>query len=136
MPQIAEEDLPAFLAWLESKGVSSRLDRMPVGELKATQREINSDKVEAMRGKVRATRPIVVSTDGYVLDGHHRWAALLVEDPLHQISVIRVALPIKVLLKVALEFPKSYSKDIRDTKVANATNITALTVKWRYLLSL
>jgi hypothetical protein len=137
MPQIPEEQLPEFITWLESKGVRARVGRKAVGELKATQKEINAQKVENMRGKNLGNAPIIVSKDGYVLDGHHRWAALLAEDPGNLINTIQVSLPIRVLLKVGFEFPGVFVKDLADTRVASTGfDVTAHVVKWRHIFSL
>ena len=48
--------------------------------LKSTQNELILNKVEAIFGTIQentmlAPAPIYISRDGYVLDGHHRWAA-------------------------------------------------------------
>lgn len=135
MPQIPGDKIAEFLAWLESKGVQIRLGQKAVGGLKATQKDINSAKVEALRGSGVGGPPILISADDYILDGHHRWAALLVEDPLLLIRVIKVNLPIKLLLEVGLEFPGSFSRDINDKKVASlGFDLLARTVSWRYIL--
>lgn len=135
MPQIASEKVPEFLAWLESKGVKHKLGQKAVGALKATQKEINSEKVEKMRGKNLGGKPILVSKDSYVLDGHHRWAALLADDPGTLIRIIQVSLPIKLLLSVAHEFPGSFKADLEGKKTATTGfDRTAHVVAWRYIL--
>lgn len=42
----------------------------------------------------------VVSHDGYILDGHHRWAATLFNNPNAMIQGIEVALPIRDLVPI------------------------------------
>jgi hypothetical protein len=76
-----------FKKMLEKDGVKvSGPITVPPDRLKATQSELVGVKVAGMSkvldapnhpayGKI--TAPIYVSNDGYVLDGHHRWAAVV-----------------------------------------------------------
>ena len=57
---------------------------VPPDRLKATQKNMVGDKVAGMYKGLEEnpndpglTAPIYVSNDGYVLDGHHRWAAIV-----------------------------------------------------------
>jgi len=76
-----------FKKMLEKDGIKvSEPTAVPADRLKATQSELVGPKVAGM-AKVLAdpnhpayekiTAPIYVSNDGYVLDGHHRWAAIV-----------------------------------------------------------
>jgi len=63
--------------------------------------------------------PIIVSKDGYILDGHHRWAALLAWDfkdkldkPI-KIHVKIINLPIETILQKAHEFNKQYYASLK-----------------------
>lgn len=116
MPQIATANVPAFVAWLKDKGIRSRVGNDPVGRLKATQKEINPQKVEKMMDAPDSVlmKPVMVSKDDYILDGHHRWAALLSKDPGLQIRTVRVELPIRQLLKEAHEFPESFKTNVNE----------------------
>lgn len=79
MPQI--EDLKEFRAKLkEYHGVKSHKGKRAICMLKPSQGEINETRVapivQALKnGTFKSDNPIVVSTDDYVIDGHHRWAA-------------------------------------------------------------
>jgi hypothetical protein len=52
-------------------------------------------------------RPIFVSRDGYVIDGHHRWAAIVGRDAADgrlggsKMNVIQVDAPISRILRIA-----------------------------------
>lgn len=76
-----------FKEMLNKQGIKvSEPTEVPADRLKATQSELVGPKVAGM-SKVLAdpnhpayekiTAPIYVSNDGYVLDGHHRWAAII-----------------------------------------------------------
>lgn len=76
----------AFKKYLEKKGYKIESKSVDVLQLKASQRELVGAKVVSMREALetkppqdtkKITAPIFVSKDGYILDGHHRWAALV-----------------------------------------------------------
>jgi len=74
---------PLFKKMLEEKGVKVVQTEVPSDKLKATQSELVGAKVVGMMGALEEnpehpsiTAPIYVSRDGFVVDGHHRWAAI------------------------------------------------------------
>jgi hypothetical protein len=111
MPQLPFGGIPDFLKWLKAKfGVDSRAVTAEVGKLRATQREINADKVQdiASGNDPIGNDPIPISKGGYVLDGHHRWAALLSRNPRNRIRAVQINMPIKPLLKAANQYPGTF----------------------------
>ena len=82
-----------FKQMLNKEGIKvSESVAVPPDRLKATQSELVGVKVAGMSkvlddpnhpayGKI--TAPIYVSNDGYVLDGHHRWAAVVAHNAAH-----------------------------------------------------
>jgi hypothetical protein len=109
MPQIRVHAMPGFLEWAEEHGVDVRRTRKQVQRLRATQLEIDPGMVErVLRNGVDAIlreKPMLSSSDDYILDGHHRWAALLVRDPEALVELIEFMTPIKNLLELAWSFP-------------------------------
>ena len=77
---------PYFRQMLADKGIKVTDASVPSESLKATQTELVGDKVLGMKSVLDAgpshpaykkmTAPLYVSNDGYVVDGHHRWAAI------------------------------------------------------------
>lgn len=72
-----------FRQMLKKKGIKVAQTSVPSDQLKATQSELVGSKVAGMAmalekdpNQSAITAPIYVSRDGYVLDGHHRWAAV------------------------------------------------------------
>jgi hypothetical protein len=111
-----------FKQMLNKKGIKvSEPTSVPPDRLKATQSELVGVKVAGMSkvladknhpayGKI--TAPIYVSNDGYVLDGHHRWAAVVAHNaanPKNQIPMnVRVIdEPIVPLVKRSNEFAEA-----------------------------
>ena len=83
-----------FKKMLEKDGIKvSKPTAVPADRLKATQSELVGVKVAGMskvleQGEThpayqKLTAPIYVSNDGYVLDGHHRWAAIVAHNAAH-----------------------------------------------------
>jgi hypothetical protein len=108
-----------FKQMLNKQGIKvSEPAAVPPDRLKATQSELVGVKVAGMSkvlddpnhpayGKI--TAPIYVSNDGYVLDGHHRWAAVVAHNaanPKNQIPMnVRVIdEPIEPLVKRSNSF--------------------------------
>lgn len=109
MPQIRSALVPEFLDGLAQKGVHVTNESVPAHSLRATQSELHADKIqgEVERGDLDHLRkPVIVSQDDFLLDGHHRWAALVTLDPGAQAKIIRVHLPIRQLLGEARGFGK------------------------------
>lgn len=114
MPQIPSAHADEFLDDLHRKGVKTQPGEMRVGDLKPTQAELNLDQMETLGKKLppeKLRSPVMVSSDHYILDGHHRWGELLRQDPDSTIQVNKVGLPIKELLAAANDFPKVTYKD-------------------------
>jgi DNA-binding LacI/PurR family transcriptional regulator len=74
MPQIKRDQMNGFLKFLDNKGISYSKSLLDTGKLKSTQSDFDKDKIITMMME-RTTKPIIVSNDDYVLDGHHRWLA-------------------------------------------------------------
>jgi hypothetical protein len=100
----------AFEAHLKSLGIPMERAQVPAAKLKATQAELIGTKVAGMmtaRTYDPGKKSIFVSRDGYVIDGHHRWAAVVGRDAKDnrlgdsKMNIIRVDAPISEVLKIA-----------------------------------
>jgi hypothetical protein len=83
MPQL---NIPVFKNAVTKKyRVSVKKTNIRPIDLKPSQGEIRESKVKGlvnlMNNKIYKPGEIVVSEDGYVVDGHHRWAASLTHSP-------------------------------------------------------
>jgi len=90
-----------YAKMLEDKGIKVTNTEVPAESLKATQTELVGDKVLGMEAGLEAdptnpnlTAPLYVSKDGYVIDGHHRWAAITSYNIKHPEAPI----PLKVMI--------------------------------------
>lgn len=111
-----EADLvPALREALGREGVKITDESVPAAFLKASQNELNGAKVGGMALSMDAgTMPpgsILVSSDNYVIDGHHRWAASVAQDYREdqslgelKMDIVRIDMPIQQILDYANAF--------------------------------
>jgi len=116
MPQIPSKALPAFLDETRASGIRVTGRTVPASALRATQSELHRADVEKnFRRQTQLEKPLVVSGDGFILDGHHRWAAIRALDPHGAVNVVEVGLPIRALLKHAHAFSGvAYKKALKE----------------------
>jgi hypothetical protein len=106
---------PLFKKMLKEKGVKVVATEVPSDALKATQSELVGSKVAGMTKALESdpnhpaiTAPIYVSRDGYVVDGHHRWAAVtsaaIAAGKPANMKVIVIDMDIKELIPLANNF--------------------------------
>lgn len=105
MPQIRAEHRGALANFLKARGIDSKPAEMPAGDLKPTQAEFSPARVEQARQRQGGDRSILVSSDGYVVDGHHQWLARRADGK--PVSVIRLDAPIQEVLAQVAEFPST-----------------------------
>lgn len=113
MPQIPATRRNKFLTEQSAAGVKIQERSVDPTMLKPTQREMNAVNVAGISAAMRAGRfkgdkhTLIASSDGYILDGHHRWGAAVVERFRTGRGTMRVTVidrPIRDLLDVARDF--------------------------------
>lgn len=117
MPQIEAKNVPIFLEWLMIQTSKPwKKEAVRVGSLLPTQKEYNPEKVKNMMNAPDEvlTKPIIVSSDNYILDGHHRYSAMLEKNPFINFEIFRVDLDIKELLEYADRFPLTFKKGLNE----------------------
>jgi hypothetical protein len=105
MPQIKAEHRGPMVNFLEARGVTAEKQEIPASDLKPTQAEFSQQKVQAAKDYTGGDRSILISSDNYVLDGHHQWLAKL--DANEPVKVIRLNAPIDQLITTVREFPSA-----------------------------
>lgn len=106
MPQVKSEARGALVNFLKARGIEAKAGMISPSKLKPTQAEFNPEKVQAAREHTGSERPILISSDGHVVDGHHQWIAAL-DDPTTPMPVIRLNAPIDKVLADMKEFPST-----------------------------
>ena len=107
--------------FLKHIGKKATPKKVKVTDLKATQNQIVGNKVSLFLNQLQngdedseftkaLKEPIIVSSDGYIIDGHHRWAALVAYDIANggdgdiEMNVKVVDEPVESLLKKSNDF--------------------------------
>lgn len=118
MPQIdSDEDKQSVLDHFEKKvGITKTTKKLK--KLKPSQNEINQDKVLSMLSSdMELDNEYIISNDGYMVDGHHRWAADLELDGDKKVDVIVIDLSIKDLLKRMNQLKVTNKRDVQDKEI-------------------
>jgi hypothetical protein len=115
MPQLDAQQTIDFQKYLKDQGYTLSNEKQFASHLRATQNELNGIKVAGTAEYIAAhggeVKPIIVSNDDYILDGHHSWAAKIGLDAANnrlednaKMDVTRVGISITKLLEEAEKF--------------------------------
>jgi hypothetical protein len=104
MPQIDECDQAGFVQFATQQGVVIRHDTYSPDQLKPHQR-ISIDHAINMSLDV-AAKPIIISSDMFILDGNHRWYWHEQHDS--KLNCIVVELEFEQAIKLMFNYPKTY----------------------------
>ena len=117
MPQVPSAQKDEFLNEMAKRGIGVSRENISPQELHPIQAEISASKsgkimrdVEKNGHEKGDKGRIVVSSDNYVIDGHHRWAAsafLSFKDKKESIPVLRVDMTHMELIDVVLAWNKA-----------------------------
>lgn len=106
MPQVKAEHRGALVNFLDARGIAHESPaEVNPRSLKPTQAEFSPEKVAKAIDYQGGERSVLVSNDGYVLDGHHQWMASLQQNK--PISVIKLDAPIARLIDEVHQFPSA-----------------------------
>lgn len=114
MPQIPGKERGRFLAEIEkSDGITSTAEEVDPTTLKPVQKEISASRSGAIYNKFReeggipGKERILVSSDGFVIDGHHTWGASVAfafDNPGTKIPIYRLSVTAQEALDISLEW--------------------------------
>lgn len=117
MPQIPGKERARFLAEIEeSKGITAEKETVDPTTLKPVQKEISAARSGAIyekfreKGEIPKDERILISSDGFVIDGHHTWGAAVAfsfDNPGTEIPVYRLSVTAKEALDVSSEWSKA-----------------------------
>jgi len=118
MPQIKSTLMGDYIRYIDNQNIRVSKKKLPISTLKNSQGQLNKDKIQALlKGTARQSleKPFIISSDNYILDGHHRANALYNIDDKYKANVIQINLPIKKLIQVTHDFSKVKYKDIDES---------------------
>lgn len=105
----------AFRTYLKTVGLKVEETKVNASALRASQTQLVGEKVAGMMNNPKfdpAGEAIFVSSDNYVIDGHHRWAAAVGRDAADgrlgdvKMPVLRIDAPASEILFLAKRFTK------------------------------
>lgn len=109
MPQVHKEEL---LKDIGKDGFTR--ESVDTSSLTPTQKHFNWDKVDGIASSGKPIPEIIVSRDGYVIDGHHRWLGAHNRDG--KINIVRVRQNADDLLKFLKDKPYVITKKLNEAK--------------------
>jgi hypothetical protein len=117
MPQIPGKERARFLSEIEKdQGITAEKEKVDPTTLKPVQKEISASRSGAIYekfredGKIPKDERILISSDGYVIDGHHTWGAAVAfafDNPGTELPVYRLSVTAKEAMAVSLEWSKA-----------------------------
>jgi predicted ABC-type ATPase len=121
MPQIESQHVPAFVDFMKKRGAKASEGEVAVKNLLPTQLEMNPDKVASLLNADNLDhlrKPVLTSTESdggsRLLDGHHRYAGLLTDNPENTIKQVKFDMPMHKLLEHARAFPHTTYKAAKE----------------------
>ncbi len=118
LPQVQADHHGPLVNFLAARGIAHEVHMLDPAELKPTQAEFSPEKVRALAGRDIGDGSILVSQDGYVLDGHHRWLAK--KKAGEPIKAIVLQAPVRELIDHVKEFPSANAEKAQGEAAANA----------------
>jgi hypothetical protein len=98
LPQIV--DVKDFKKFLNKQKISYNPSIVKSHNLKPVQKHLNPEKIiKLLKGE--KLKQIIVSSDNYIIDGHHTWACAVIRN--ENIECLVVHKPAKQLLEIILD---------------------------------
>jgi N12 class adenine-specific DNA methylase len=113
MPQVPTDARGALANYLSARGITSTPETVDASTLKPTQAEYSPEKVEKSK-QHQAERRLLVSSDGYVLDGHHQ----LVAASGGPVDIMRLSMSVREALSALDAFPSTTGGTPSNTRYA------------------
>ena len=116
LPQIPKENMVEFKDFLEGNGITAVLIRKPAHEIRPIQKHLNKEKLENILNDPKALSiPLIIDKNGYMLDGHHRWAAHNINNE-QKVLCLQCSCGLRELIEIGHMFPKAEIKSIQEYK--------------------
>jgi len=115
MPQVNTQNLSKAIDMVSDK-VKVTKGKIEAGKLKKSQKQLYKDKVQGIADRFTSPtklKPLIISKDNHIVDGHHRWAAAIFKwgnDV--KIPIIRINLPILKAIEMYADIANSMNEDI------------------------
>ena len=123
MPQIPAEKTKGFLNYLTRTGCKYERVEKSANELTPSQGELDTDKADKIWNDGNSLNSeIIISKDGYVLDGHHRWFAVKRNAPNEKLNCIQLNYDAKSCIDLMNDYAHVLNVDLKDNLVEYLLN--------------
>lgn len=96
-----------FKKFLEDQGIDTKTKKVEASSLKPSQDDLDYAKVQRfLDANKEDEKTVFVSNDGYILDGHHHWAANEIKNS--KLKVVQADVPIREFIDLAKRFDKEW----------------------------
>lgn len=123
MPQLSGEGQRQFLDAMRKKGVEITEEQVSPADFQGTQAEFNLGMVAGIANDIKNGKmehnPVLATSDGYILDGHHRWRAHHAAG--EKLPVIKLGMTAGEAIDAMHRFPQTERRTIGDTLVGKAS---------------
>jgi hypothetical protein len=116
MPQIPINRRGRFARWMLSQGIGFSVRETAANEVGPTQSDLSDSALKGARKHTRS-RNVLVSSDGYILDGHHQWAAA--KETGKKFTAIWIDLPVRESLSKMKQFEREDYDSMAGTDYEN-----------------
>lgn len=101
MPQIETEQLGDFASYMKGNGITCQCGTINPNNLIPIQKDFHEGKIKStiQNGDIK---PIIISGDNYIIDGHHRWSAA--QNAGERIKCLKVNAPVGDVFMAATNF--------------------------------
>jgi len=125
MPQVKTQDLGKAIDMVSDK-VSITKGSIPASKLKKSQKELYKDKVIGIANKYNSPndmKPIIISNDYHIVDGHHRWGAVIHKwgDDV-KIPIYKINLSVKNAIKLYKQIADMIDETIKEIMESTSLN--------------
>ena len=122
MPQVHKDHYDELVQHIRNHGGNYIKKHADPKTLKAVQCEFSDEGIEKMihaKDEVAGTtreKPLLVSQDNFIVDGHHRWLAAYHLN--ETIPVLKFSIPIKQLFNIIKDFDHTTYKEIYEVMIS------------------
>jgi hypothetical protein len=125
MPQVKTQDLGKAIDMVSDK-VSITKGSILASKLKKSQKELYKDKVIGIANKYNSPndmKPIIISNDYHIVDGHHRWGAAIHKwgDGV-KIPIYKINLSVKNAIKLYKQIADMIDETIKEMMESTSLN--------------
>lgn len=122
MPQIDASEIDNFKTYLADNNIKYEIVNIVANELTPTQSELDTDKADKIYNDGNAwENEIIISEDNFVLDGHHRWLAVVRNSEDQDMKALKIGLSAEDCLECMHNFKGTKKRDISDKVVEKFT---------------